>query len=753
MQANTTTTQPPRLTPSALLFGAALVASIIFAAAFKTAPQRVVTADPEHEHTMHPGQHIAQPDPHAAHQAPTAPAYYAGGLWSEQLGFSHLSELAALLAAPGQPIICKSLRWDNDKLVVIDTTPPIAAGREGEPVVFISIDYNTGRAPEAFPLAVQTYIETITNADKFVSIPPIPGPDPWPETPDPDDWTFLWIDDFVYWEEIKPKDDLKGLPHSGYLLAWLEEAVPDYAALTSESIPKLIAALSSGGESKTKTQAMWALSQRGPYEVIPAIDAWLASAKPQQRSDRLHIALTLRRTLGVHADALIAEAAASEDATLRRHAARAISDLADQTTGPLGKLTKLAEDREMAVRQEAMLACRQIPGRRAAGVALLVETYEMDPAMRSAFDQTMAMLRIYGEPVEADSRINKLRRMTLAQLTSEERDALVARVMLEREELPDTEIVGLINQLAKESKTEPLDALIALLDKISPKTLRRRPPLLQTLAGWDKAELKQRIEPLGNLARESASQALRQASAAALIQSLGIDEAREQIASASLFYDALKWVQDKAILDKLAPTLADLMKDDSQSSDTRIAIIEALPLFTPKQLGDDTYKGLFDLARGAKETDLRFAAIRTTNALPGTLQPDDMDAMRLTVLTIKAVPGKVKYDLAKLTVPAGRPVELTLINPDTMDHNFVITKPGRAQEIGVIITQMDAAAAAEINYIPDSDAVLHHTDMVKPGQAYTLRFISPAKAGNYDYVCSFPGHYTTMIGVLEVVAP
>ena len=113
----------------------------------------------------------------------------------------------------------------------------------------------------------------------------------------------------------------------------------------------------------------------------------------------------------------------------------------------------------------------------------------------------------------------------------------------------------------------------------------------------------------------------------------------------------------------------------------------------------------------------------------------------------------MKYDKLSLTVTAGRPVELTLINPDTMEHNLVITLPGRAQEIGVAMSA-DPTAAAAIGYVPkDSDAVLHYTRMLKPGESDTLRFIAPAKPGKYEYVCTFPGHYGSMRGVLEVNAP
>jgi azurin len=40
--------------------------------------------------------------------------------------------------------------------------------------------------------------------------------------------------------------------------------------------------------------------------------------------------------------------------------------------------------------------------------------------------------------------------------------------------------------------------------------------------------------------------------------------------------------------------------------------------------------------------------------------------------------------------------------------------------------------------------------LVNPGQTYTLTFKAPAKVGDYPYVCTFPGHWTLMNGVMHV---
>jgi azurin len=53
----------------------------------------------------------------------------------------------------------------------------------------------------------------------------------------------------------------------------------------------------------------------------------------------------------------------------------------------------------------------------------------------------------------------------------------------------------------------------------------------------------------------------------------------------------------------------------------------------------------------------------------------------------------------------------------------------------------------------DTADVLFHTALTQPGrqrQRFLLR--APSHTGDYDYICSFPGHATLMRGVMHVVA-
>lgn len=113
------------------------------------------------------------------------------------------------------------------------------------------------------------------------------------------------------------------------------------------------------------------------------------------------------------------------------------------------------------------------------------------------------------------------------------------------------------------------------------------------------------------------------------------------------------------------------------------------------------------------------------------------------------------YDAASktFTVKAGEKVKVTLENKATVPqpHNLIIAKPGTLMKIGMLANAMltDPQAMAK-NYIPESPDILHHTKLVQPGQSESIEFVAPAEPGDYPYLCTFPGHWLLMQGVMKV---
>lgn len=86
-----------------------------------------------------------------------------------------------------------------------------------------------------------------------------------------------------------------------------------------------------------------------------------------------------------------------------------------------------------------------------------------------------------------------------------------------------------------------------------------------------------------------------------------------------------------------------------------------------------------------------------------------------------------------------------------MGHNVVILKPGTA--VPAFATK--CAPAKDTEYIPQDEEskaqIVAHTKMLGGGESDEITFTAPAP-GDYPFICSFPGHFAIMQGVMTVKA-
>ncbi len=122
------------------------------------------------------------------------------------------------------------------------------------------------------------------------------------------------------------------------------------------------------------------------------------------------------------------------------------------------------------------------------------------------------------------------------------------------------------------------------------------------------------------------------------------------------------------------------------------------------------------------------------------------------VITLKTVREKMIYDQTKLVVEAGKPFAIDLINEDLMPHNLLVVTPGSRQEIAELaqVMPIDKPDAQGRVFYPVSDKILGGTKLVNPGKHELLLLTAPTIEGNYEYVCTFPGHWMIMKGILVV---
>ena len=118
-------------------------------------------------------------------------------------------------------------------------------------------------------------------------------------------------------------------------------------------------------------------------------------------------------------------------------------------------------------------------------------------------------------------------------------------------------------------------------------------------------------------------------------------------------------------------------------------------------------------------------------------------------LQIESMANTMTFDKKALTVPTGAEVHLVFKNNATMStlpHNWVLVKSGT--EASVAAAGLKLGEQAGYFDVRDKDALVH-TPMAKPGESSEVTFIAP-EPGTYPYICTVPGHYMMMKGVLTV---
>jgi azurin len=125
----------------------------------------------------------------------------------------------------------------------------------------------------------------------------------------------------------------------------------------------------------------------------------------------------------------------------------------------------------------------------------------------------------------------------------------------------------------------------------------------------------------------------------------------------------------------------------------------------------------------------------------------------LGILEVKlsALPAKMLFDLDTISVRQGRLVSLTFENRDLMPHNVVIVQKGSAQKVGEAADAMAKQPDGfERHFVPRIPEVLFSTPLIEGGKSFNLNFTAPEQSGDYPFICSFPGHWQVMKGILKV---
>lgn len=137
---------------------------------------------------------------------------------------------------------------------------------------------------------------------------------------------------------------------------------------------------------------------------------------------------------------------------------------------------------------------------------------------------------------------------------------------------------------------------------------------------------------------------------------------------------------------------------------------------------------------------LIFTGLVSSAMAQRTIEMVGTDNMKFDVTTIEATPGE--EITIKLTTKSQMPKQ-------AMAHNVVVVD----NEVDMDAFASASARARDNDYLaPDyEENIIAATGLAGGGETVEVTFTVPETEGEYEYICSFPGHYSAgMKGVLKV---
>lgn len=119
-------------------------------------------------------------------------------------------------------------------------------------------------------------------------------------------------------------------------------------------------------------------------------------------------------------------------------------------------------------------------------------------------------------------------------------------------------------------------------------------------------------------------------------------------------------------------------------------------------------------------------------------------------ITLESDGDFMKWKVDRIEVTAGTRVKIIVKNNATtasMKHNVLIVNKGSVQKVGIGAAQAGPAK----QFIPNNANVLFASALTEPGTTTELIF-DPPEVGEYQFMCSYIGHFASMAGVFVVKA-
>lgn len=504
----------------------------------------------------------------------------------------------------------------------------------------------------------------------------------------------------------------------------------------------------------------------------------------------------------------------SPEPRARAQAVRVMGYWRDRVPNALALLMKAATDENMRVRLEAVRVASFFKGNDAkpaldAAYAVLKQPtdYYIDYCFKETLKQLQSLQKEFVLPSEPAVLATLLEKLTDSELNSAPNIEAVLMTRLSRKSTDAARRENALKDLAKlHNSTRELEMVrvFGLLDAKGGAAAGAVEELAKLVAATPAAKLTAIRSELAELAEKSSQGGVRRAAWGALIIADADPQSTWKLAlnekSRAALIDAIGFIADPGLRSKFQPILSESLAASNMGGSVRASVVRALPLTGPAN-GKANFTTLLGfLERGEERTGAARSLLQlsrdnwTPEGVPSALKsviawansvPTDkrtqqsfvetvqaatqlaallpaaealearkeLRGLGVSVFVVKTVREQMRYDTTRIVVEAGKPFELIVENTDVMPHNLLIVTPGSRQAVAESVQtrrpdQMDKKGRP---YVPEKDnRVLEATKLLEPGQKETIKMNAPGKEGEYEYVCSFPGHSMIMWGKLVV---
>jgi glucose/arabinose dehydrogenase/azurin len=574
-----------------------------------------------------------------------------------------------------------------------------------------------------------------------------------------------WYNPLISHGENPPRDPARDKSHGRiWRITYKDKPLLPRIDISKQNVAQLLENLKVH-EDRFRYRSRAQIREQKSENVLPALKLWLAGLDKNDPKYEHYLleGLWLYQDFDVVNESLLKTLLSAKEPQARAAATKIMLYWREKINGSLDLMRARVNDPSPRVRIEAIVGLSFFNSEKAVEAALDIFQYPTDYYLDYAIHETFRYLKpVWLAGMKSQKFTDKAERYLLPFLSDEELVTLpktqgTLLEILGRTNIDPRTKEAALTQLSGELKMSKANVLLQTLRQEN--RLIQQNEMIRMLLNSDRPELLGAQPAFENIIKTDTSNLLKTVGYAAIITANQSDKTLQNalVSDKMIFLKGISLLQDqnlKATFFEKAKTMASEMPETAYPLLMDITIANESQSQSTKSL----IASLQNLPAGLQNSEgFARAVVAMKKRVPQVSEKDRKEVLSMleslgTIeIRLTAIEAKMAFDKKSMTVPAGRAITLVFENPDLMPHNVVIVKPGTAEKVGEAADAMASLKDGfEKNFIPASSDVLFATPLINSGKSFRLDFKAPGVAGDYPFICSFPGHWRVMQGVLTV---